>query len=238
MIASSLRPRARPSASAARAAALPAPPSVSPSIPASTSWPWVEWSAPRAVEQVRELLVADAAQVGDRRQVGVEPLDEVGRQQRQRAAESSDAPGGAETPGRWAGVELPEQRGMGRARPSRSRSAATRPPTVRTMGDRAIARDEVAPTARNADSTPVRIGSTQRSSSSAERGAGSVSATGPGPSTGPDAVTASALAVTGRLCSNQRAAVAPERPLDVLRSSERVLGRAGDRPRAHGASDG
>ena len=86
-------------------------------------------------------------------------------------------------------------------RPSRSRSAATRPPTVTTIGDSRSRRAGVVPAIVSALRRPSRNGATQRSSSSVRSGRPNVSATGPGPSTGPLARAPSPIAVIGRLWS-------------------------------------
>ena len=90
-------------------------------------------------------------------------------------------------------------------RPSRSRSAATRPPTVTTAGDWRSCRSDRAPAIRNASRRPSRSGSTHRSTSSGRSGSPNVSATGPGPNTGPVARASSPTAVIGRLCSSTSA---------------------------------
>ena len=86
--------------------------------------------------------------------------------------------------------------------PSSSRSAATRPPAVVTTGDVASRRLGAVPARVRAARRPSRSGATHRSSSRADRTSGKVSATGPGPRTGPVPRSVLAAAVMGRLWSS------------------------------------
>ena len=86
-----------------------------------------------------------------------------------------------------------------RVSPRRSRSTATRPPTVTTIGEPRSCRAGVAPASVSASRNASRRGATQRSSSSGRSGRPNVSATGPGPNTGPAARASSPSAVIGRL---------------------------------------
>ncbi len=90
-----------------------------------------------------------------------------------------------------------------RCAPSSSRSATTWPPITVTIGERASARSDFVPARRRAVATPSRRGETQRSASNGLRTPGSVSATGPGPSTGPRATACGASVVMGRLCRSR-----------------------------------
>lgn len=88
--------------------------------------------------------------------------------------------------------------------PNSSRSAATRPPTVVITNDRSRRLRATARVSVRAATTPRRSGPIHISTSSGPSGSGNVSATGPGPSTGPDATAHAPTAVTGRLCSRNR----------------------------------
>ncbi len=89
--------------------------------------------------------------------------------------------------------------------PSRTRSTAGRPPTLMTSGARSTAARDAPPSSRSAWRRPSRIGSSQRSSSSGASATGNVSASGPGPYTGPS--TGPWSVVIGRDCSRRNVPV-------------------------------
>ena len=198
-------------------------------MPASTSWPWVACNAPRARWSrcaSRWSLMSSRLGTAERSASSCATRSAASSGSARRSRPTRHAALRRRAGGRGSSFRRSEG-GRGRA-PSRSRSAATRPPTLRTMGDRAIARDDVAPTARNArfDTAAHRLdpevllergergGERLGHRSGAEhrtRGGDHLCARGHGP----------ALEQPG-------GAVPPECPLDILWSAERALGRARD----------
>ena len=92
---------------------------------------------------------------------------------------------------------------MGTISPARRRSMATWPPTDTMTSLAATSLGVTMPARRTASRTAARSGGTQRSCSSSASGSGKVSATGPGPYTGPTG-TPRISVVTGRDCRSQR----------------------------------
>nr|WP_307826838.1 hypothetical protein [Streptomyces pactum] len=90
------------------------------------------------------------------------------------------------------------------ATPSRRRSAAARPPTVVTTGTVRSRRRGAAPARSRASVSPCDIGATHRSSSSGWSTPGSVSTTGPGPSSRAARGGRGAIAVIGRDWNSHR----------------------------------
>ena len=197
------------------------------SIPASTSWPWSAVSV-WCERRRRRIRSADSSV----RSAGTE------RRSPSTAAMTSAASDGRATRSRPTRHAAVSRRPGGRGSSRDHNGAATRrdaeeievggDPTTDGQHDGGVAQlaGRHGAVIDRAWRMASPNGGSQRSSSSGRRGRPNVSATGPGPSTGPVARASSPTAVIGRLCRRTSRPSGVDRPLDVLRSAEQLAGAA------------